>query len=393
MRLVNARRPLIALACGLAAAELALRVAIGGDGLLLGHPLPPYGEPTPAQRGWLEAQRDALRAGAPEPGPGGFDPDLGWTVRPLARSADGSATSSIGARGPREYARPKPPGVLRVACFGDSFTWCDEVGDGDAWPRRLEELDARIEAPNLGVAAYGTDQALLRFRREGRALEADVVAIGFLLENVGRNVNRYRPWWYPGSGSMAAKPRFVLEGETLRLVPTGFASQAELVAAIEDGSIRARLAADDHWAEVPALGWLEASAIARVAGAFAADRAREVERLFADDRGVPYRTTLALLATFHAEARASGAQAAPVLLFPRRGDLEGYLASGERFWARLEADLRARSIPVIDLALPLAEASATRGVEALYQGGHLSREGNGVVARAVLDWLGRAESL
>ena len=389
---VNASRPLIALACGLAAAEIALRIAIGGDGLLFGHPLPPYGEPTPAQRAWLAGQREASRPGAVETGPGRFDAELGWTVRPNGRSDDGLATSNaIGARGPREYASPKPPGVVRIACFGDSYTWCDEVADADAWPHRLEELDARIEAPNFGVAAYGTDQALLRFRREGRALEADVVAIGFLLENVGRNVNRYRPCWYPDSGSLAAKPRFVLEERGLRLVPTGFATQAELVAAIEDGSIRGRLAPDDHWAS--SLGPLASSAVARVAGAILADRAREVDALLAAPEGVPYRTTLALLVAFHEEARAAGAAAAPVLLFPRRVDLEDHLAGGERFWARLESDLRARGVPVIDLAAPLADAARVGGVGALYRGGHLSREGNAVVARALLAWLGSAQSL
>ena len=385
------RRAAIAVLIGLAAGEIGLRIAIGSDGLLFGHPLPPYGALTqPGQRAWLAAERRAVDAEARSPSAHGtgFDAELGWVVSPDTRSDDGRvSTNSIGARGAREYPREKAAGSLRIACFGDSFTWCDEVEDSATWPAQLEALDPRVEAINLGVAAYGTDQALLRFRRQGRALRADVVCVGLLLENVGRNVNRYRPLWYPGSGSAAAKPRFRLRIGELVLVPHGFATHRELVEAIEDGSIRERLAEDEYWHEVPDLGVLSHVAIARVFGAIVADRAREVERLWRDPEGEPYVTTIALLQAFVREAHAAGARHGLVLVLPRKPDLEGFVDGGNRFWSGPVDDLRARSVDAYDLAFPLADEARARGVGHLFSGGHLSRAGNAIVARTVHEAL------
>ena len=115
----------------------------------------------------------------------------------------------VGARGGREYDAAPPPAVLRVAFYGESFVWGSQVDDGDAFPARLEALDPSIEALNMGVGGYGTDQALLRLRREGR-LGAQVVCMGIALESIGRNVNRLRALYFPPTRDFTAKPRFVL---------------------------------------------------------------------------------------------------------------------------------------------------------------------------------------
>ena len=85
----------------------------------------------------------------------------------------------------------------------------------------LEAHEPRVEALNFGVPAYGTDQALLRLSREGLR-GARVAVLSLLLENIGRNVNRWRPLWTPRTLTPLAKPRFVLEGGALRLVPQPF---------------------------------------------------------------------------------------------------------------------------------------------------------------------------
>ena len=46
------------------------------------------------------------------------------------------------------------------------------------------------------------------------------------LENIGRNVNRYRPLWHPNSGATGAKPRFVLSGDALAGVAAAVVSGA-----------------------------------------------------------------------------------------------------------------------------------------------------------------------
>ena len=96
-------------------------------------------------------------------------PTLGWTLKP------GGATelyraSAQGLQAERDYAATPPPGILRIAAFGDSFTHADDVSNaGGLWTRQLEALDPRLEALNFGVPGYAPDQALLRYRRRDGA--------------------------------------------------------------------------------------------------------------------------------------------------------------------------------------------------------------------------------
>ena len=129
------------------------------------------------------------------------------------------AINSIGSRADREYAETPPAGVLRLACFGDSFTHGSEVSTEDTWAYQLEQRDSRLEVLNFGVGGYGTDQALLRFRHAGLR-GAQVALIGLMPENIGRNVNRYRPLWYPATQGCVAKPRFVMTDRGLESVPS-----------------------------------------------------------------------------------------------------------------------------------------------------------------------------
>jgi hypothetical protein len=286
--------------------------------------------------------------------------------------------NALGARGSREHALAKPDGVVRIVCVGDSYTWGDEVGDDETFEAQLEALDPALECINLGVAAYGTDQALLRWRRDGARLDPDLLVVGLLLENVGRNVNRYRPLWYPGSGSAPAKPRFVLREGRLELVPQPFAAAKELADAIEDGSVIARLAEHEHWrAEA---GVWRFSALGRCLAALLADREREVERLWRDLEGEPAATTLALLEAFEARR-------VLVLLFPREVDARRLLDDGEAYWTPVLEELRRRGLEHVDLgppiALMLAEHERDPARPAPYTGGHLSAAANALVARAL----------
>ena len=48
------------------------------------------------------------------------------------------------------------------------------------------------------------------------------------MENVNRVVNRYRPFYSPRSGVALSKPRFVLEGDGLRLLPNPVSGPGQL---------------------------------------------------------------------------------------------------------------------------------------------------------------------
>lgn len=392
-RTSRARRRLLAL--GLAAAvsvgalEAGLRVAFA-DGTFLGYSVPPLGALTNAdQRAWIEsAQRQELGQDA-----GGsetvsrFDPELGWTVR-TGHSEAGKrvSTNSWGARGTREYEEEPAAGMLRVASFGDSFTWCDEVADDDAWQAQIEGYDPRLEVLNFGVAGYGTDQALLRFRREGLH-GARFVVIGIMLENIGRNVNRYRPLWYPRSRAAVTKPRFVLEpGGALRLVPQPFTTRQELCDAVLDGSVLEHVRDHEYWLERPAPGIASHFAIGRLLLLGRMKMARQ-PRLLWPTAGEPRAVTLALIKSFHAEVLEAGAESALVLVFPRESDLDDLEEAGQAYWQPAFDELNSEGIAHLDLAPELIAARQAEPEVSLYGGGHLNAAGNGIVSRELTEWL------
>jgi hypothetical protein len=149
-----------------------------------------------------------------------FHPTRGWASRERVRDADtfgpGTVnTNSAGLRGEREVALEKDPNRPRIAVVGDSFTFGDEVRDEDAYPHVLNELLPEAEVVNFGVHGYGHDQMLLLLREQALAYEPDVVVLGFVRDDMERNMLAFRDF---------AKPHFVLAGDRLSLrnvpVPT-----------------------------------------------------------------------------------------------------------------------------------------------------------------------------
>ena len=391
----TARRALVLLACSLALTlllgELAVRFFVLPDRRLAWRPLPPFGGLiTEKQRTWLEVSERELATGVEYPGILRFDPRLGWAPRPSSVSPDGSVhIDARGLRGTRAYGAGPSAGTVRVAACGESFTFCDEVGDADAWPAQLENLVPGLEAWNYGVGGFGTDQALLRLR-EAAATDSPAplaaLFVGIMLDNIGRNVNRYRPLWY-AEALPAVKPRYVLRGDGLELVPQPFATRAEFVAAVRSGAVFARLAEHELWSDPHVPRWLAWSAAARLVGSVRAWEARGLERLWTDVEGEPFRTTLALLEAFRPLARELGTERLLVLVFPTREALDGLLAGGEPYWSALLEALAARDIAALDLSEPLARAARGEGIDALLMKSHLSPRGNRIVAEAVAAWL------
>ena len=379
----------VALLTSAVLADVCLSLFFVRDGIFLGQPLPPFDSMThPKQRLWLAGLE---RQGST--GIGRFDGELGWSWRPSSISLDGKfEIDARGARGPREYADSPPPGVRRLVTFGDSFTFGDEIPGTGTFQSILEARHPDWEVINFGVSGYGTDQALLRYRRLGRDLGAEVVCIGILLENIGRNVNRYRPLWTPSTGFCATKPRFVLDdhGE-LRLIPQPFADLDALRDALESRTVVRAIADHEYWLDRPPLRSGRLSSVARILAAVEGQRQRDPTRLWREPEGEPFRVTIALLQRFHDEAIADGARLAPILVFPSKEDLREWGLAGRSFWSELLAELDRRGLPYIDLIPPLVrreqELRRDPSGGTLYFGGHLSSVGNGVVAAELDRWL------
>jgi len=94
------------------------------------------------------------------------DPELGWD-------------SPSRVRGERGYDVERRLGNIRVVAIGDSYTYGAEVETGQTYPAYLErKLGAGDEVLNMGVKAYGIDQAVLKYLKYGRKYRPDVVVFG-----------------------------------------------------------------------------------------------------------------------------------------------------------------------------------------------------------------------
>jgi lysophospholipase L1-like esterase len=129
-------------------------------------------------------------------------PTRGWALKPNLRNLpvfDGKwlSSNSRGARGEREYAEPKPEGVMRVLVFGDSLTFGDEVSDDETYVAHLQAMLSGTEVLNLGVHGYGHDQMLLYLKEVGARYKPDVILLGFTTIDMERNLLGFRDFMKP----------------------------------------------------------------------------------------------------------------------------------------------------------------------------------------------------
>jgi lysophospholipase L1-like esterase len=92
-------------------------------------------------------------------------------------------TNSAGMRD-REISRDKPPGVLRIACLGDSSTFGYNVEVDEGYPRQLQALlDAqypgRFQVLNFGVPGHASLQGVERLKHLASGFHPDVVTFAF----------------------------------------------------------------------------------------------------------------------------------------------------------------------------------------------------------------------
>jgi hypothetical protein len=91
--------------------------------------------------------------------------------------------NNLGFRG-KDISVEKPPGVRRILCLGDSFTFGEGVREEDAWPQRLGQLlGPGAQVINAGVQGYDLDHEALYLLLYGRQLEPDVVVIAFFMND------------------------------------------------------------------------------------------------------------------------------------------------------------------------------------------------------------------
>jgi len=108
-------------------------------------------------------------------------------------------------RGPL-VEQPKPQGLVRIACLGDSHTFGFGIGYEESWPAQLQgalqaNAERDVEAINCGVNAYDTLQEVIWMRKRVLAFEPDIVVLQYFINDtaargIGGKGERRRDWLY-----------------------------------------------------------------------------------------------------------------------------------------------------------------------------------------------------
>jgi hypothetical protein len=149
----------------------------------------------------------------------------GWMPRPNRQFNKLYIHNSVGLRvqsQEQQYTRIPLKNTLRIALFGDSYIYGDEVPFeetiGYFLQQELNSHGIKAEVINFGVGAYGIDQAYLRWYYEGQYFMPDIVISGFQPDNVFRNVNLIRAFYSKKEAFPFSKPRFIFKDDSLQLI-------------------------------------------------------------------------------------------------------------------------------------------------------------------------------
>ncbi|HTF89636.1 MAG TPA: hypothetical protein VK843_14575, partial [Planctomycetota bacterium] len=302
---MNTRRLLLKLAAA-ALAVVALDAGLGWfclrDGEFFRRPVPPYGDVREARwQRWAAHRRELLQRPQALSQALVHDAALGWTNAKSFRSSDGKQCfNARGLRGARQFEAQPAPDKLRVAMFGESFIYGEEVDDGDEFAAQLGAIDPALEVMNFGVSGFGTDQALMRLRSEGVDCHARVICIGVMLENIVRNVSRFTRLRNPYVKGLGIKPRFRLVHDALLLVPSPYATELDVCNAVVAGTLPEDVREFDAFAEIPYDRWVWKSSLARLYIGWRGSQARDYRRAWRDESGEPFQLLVAILQAFDA---------------------------------------------------------------------------------------------
>ena len=347
----------------------------------------------------------------------GFDPELGWVRKPNTwhdeKGRAGRTSYHINELGVRSH-----PGLedlpMKIACFGDSFTFCRQVNDDQTWPWHLASL-AGAGVVNFGVGNYGVDQACLRMKRELSKIHPEVVIMGVVPSTIVRILSVWKHYNEFGN-TFGFKPRYDLENGRLKLIKNIIDDEAKLheydkylksiqandyfyLTKFRDEMIRfpylySTLRKPDR--NFPIISALLLSAILRGAGiknerldGYPMMKIMNINRilrrwLFQDRSATDLFN--AIIEEFIKEVKNKGAK--PVFLFmPQKDDLSLIRGKGP-YYDSFTNRIREKAL-VVDMTDYLLGAS---NLDELYSddneyGGHFSSDGNKFVAKTIYEVL------
>jgi len=334
-------------------------------------------------------QRSILTEFLKRSSPTGIDDTLGWINPP-------SHTNSVGIRDDHEYATVPQPGTLRISAFGDSFTYGGDVSLGANWTKQITAIDPSIEVLNYGVGGYGLDQAYLRYLKIGTDYHPNIVLIGYMSQNVDRQVN-VLPAFYTNMfhNLVFTKPRFRVEDDQLVLLPNPLSTFSDYENFLKnDATVLPELGKNDYWYQINysrgPLDFLPSVRLGKVF--FGQVNQRVINPIFNLDgqyntKSEAYRITVKILDAFYQKALDNGALPI-ILVFPDRNDQTRSRQGEIRRYAALLEHFQSKGYRHIDILNALDSYNSRYSVADLTVAwGHYSPIGNTIIANYILAQL------
>lgn len=381
---------------------------------------------TPPRRRRLRARLLAVAAGvalallAAEAGLRLFAPDspvyaiaddvLGYRLRPGVSGVyaiEGRSHFAINGDGWRDVERPrdKPPGTLRIAVLGDSFTLALQVEqERTFWWILGERLRADprlrgrpVEVLNFGVNGFGTAQELLALRHYAGGYAPDLVLLAFVTGNDVMNNSR-------ALQRDAHRPYFVRHGEEL-VLDDSFRHSPDY--RLRSGGRAALFRALCDWSRLFQVVNAARTAQRQERSIVLGQEAGLSDNIYGEPK-VPewqeaWRVTEMLLEAMDREARAQGARLLVTVLsngiqvHPDAAARQAYAASvGAQDLdypnRRIAAHCASRRIAVLDLVPVLGQRVASSGAYLHGFGvdlgrGHWNEAGHRAAAEALAEWV------
>ena len=226
----------------------------------------------------------------------------------------------------------------------------------------------------------------MRYQRAGRQFGGCAVVIGYFVGDIERVVNRFRPFIHPDDSVVLGKPRFLIDGTNLTLLPNAV---TDLRLVRDPVWVERELGPQDAWFYPGTFvkGPLDDSRLVRLVRTAAYQRHRQAFQrtptgypLYGEDQEA-YRVTRQILLEFAAQVRQDSASPV-VLVMPGILDLQ-LAQAGIVPYAPLVEQLRAAGAPTIDVTADLLDELTRSSMDDVFEDTHYSKLGNAVVARAL----------
>lgn len=279
--------------------------------------------------------------------------DRGGIVTDVSTNAMGLRAHEIG---------PRNPETVRIAVFGDSFTFGWGVPQGQEWvsiaERRInDELGAAaVEVVNCGVIGYGTESEAILLERLAGKLQPDIVLLGFF-------ANDYMDNFLGARGFYTVREGYLFDQWTHQYLNERF------------------LQRESHLARLCSSAWGTASQ----RWFNAAPVMRSGKRLSAREYALGAKRSVQLIRRMRDASGKIPARFGVIWLPPDDYALPAHPPNvPEQVW--LQARVAEDGIPSLDL-LPLVRAQADRASFYYANDGHFTVPGNQFAGAAVARWI------